>query len=292
MELLIQTPRAIIQVLTTYVAGDRSTRLRVTTVMRKVTNNFSNTKYEVAQSFDQEAASVLMARLCVDKGYKEEFIDVLRWLDKNLIRLISKFAEYTKDDPKSFKLTKEFNYFPQFMFYLRRSHFIQNFNASPDEVTYYKISMMRENIMNCTIMIQPVLFVYTAEKPECTAVFLEIGNMKTDWVLLLDAYFFVCIWHGENVAKWRDEGIHLDPEYENIKQMLENPQEYAQSIIAERLPVPRFVSCDSGTGQERLLKCILNPTAESNDVTERGYYNDDVSSKVFMDHLIKKAVQS
>jgi protein transport protein SEC23 len=284
--------RAIIQILTTYVAGDRSTRLRVTTCMRKITNNFSNTKYEVAQSFDQEASSVLMARLCVDKGYKEEFIDVLRWLDKNLIRLISKFAEYTKDDPKSFKLSKEFNYFPQFMFYLRRSHFIQNFNASPDEVTYYKISMMHENIMNCTIMIQPVLFVYTPEKPEATAVFLEVGNMKPDWVLLLDAFFFVCVWHGENVSKWRDEGIHLDPDYENIKQMLENPQEYAQSIMIERTPIPRFISCDSGTGQERLLKCILNPTAESNDVTERGYYNDDVSSKVFMDHLIKKAVQS
>ena len=107
--------------------------------------------------------------------------------------------------------------------------------------------------------------------------------MKSDWVLLLDAFFFVCVWHGDSIAKWRDEGYHNDPEYENIKQMLENPQEYAQSILNERLPVPKFVSCDSGSGQERLLKCILNPSGSeqtNNKVMENGYYNDDTTSVI------------
>ena len=36
--------------------------------------------------------------------------------------------------------------------------------------------------------------------------------------------------------------------------MLEEPQEYAQNILEERIPVPKFVSCDYGSGQERLLK--------------------------------------
>jgi protein transport protein SEC23 len=287
--------RCIIQILTTYVAGDRTTRLRVTTLLRKISTDFSSNKFEVAGSFDQEAAAVLFARMCVEKGYKEESIEVLRWLDKGLIRLITKFAEYNKDDVKSFRLSKEFSYFPQFIFYLRRSHFIQNFNASPDEISFYKTSLLHENVTNATIMIQPVLFSYTAENPEATPVFLEVDNMKNDWVLLLDAFFFICVWHGETVCKWRDAEYHMDPEYENIKFMLDNPQEYAQSIIQERMPVPRFVSCDYGTGQERLIKCVVNPgtsgSAQGSNVYTDGYASDDVSLKIFMDHLVKKAVQ-
>jgi protein transport protein SEC23 len=143
-------------------------------------------------------------------------------------------------------------------------------------------------------MIQPVLFAYSPDKPEANPVFLEVDSMKTDCVLLLDAFFFVVVWHGEEVMRWRDDGIHLDPEYENIKQMLESPVEYAQGIIAERIPVPRFVSCDSGTGQERLLKCVVNPSTSGgkSKVVEDGYVSDDVSLKVFMDYLIRIAVSS
>jgi protein transport protein SEC23 len=292
--------RAIVQIITTYVAGDRSTRLRATTFLRKICPDLQSAKYEVAQSFDQEAAAVLIARLCIEKGYKEESIGVLRWLDKSLIRLISKFAEYNKDDPRSFRLSKEFSFFPQFMFYLRRSHFIQNFNASPDEVTFYKTSLLHENVTNSTIMIQPVLFAYTPERPEANAVFLDIENMKNDYVLLLDGFFFICIWHGESVCKWRDNNLHLDPEYENIKMMIDYPQEYAQGLLQDRVPVPRFVSCDYGSGQERLIKCTVNPMGidpnktnlNSKIIEEGSYVTDDVSLKVFMDHLIKKAVQS
>jgi protein transport protein SEC23 len=75
--------------------------------------------------------------------------------------------------------------------------------------------------------------------------------------------------------------------------MLENPIEYVQSTVTERIPVPRFVTCDFQSPQERLIKSVLNPNVNSNSkLVEQGYYNDDVSCKVFMDHLKKKAVQS
>lgn len=45
----------------------------------------------------------------------EEVQDVLRWVDRSLIKLASKFGEYRKDDPSSFRLTMEFNLYPQFM---------------------------------------------------------------------------------------------------------------------------------------------------------------------------------
>ncbi len=74
--------------------------------------------------------------------------------------------------------------------------------------------------------------------------------------------------------------------------MLEFPQDYAQNLLVQRNPVPRFVCCDSGSGQERLIKFILGANSEaSNKTIEEGFISDDVSYKVFMDHLAKKAVQ-
>lgn len=54
---------------------------------------------------------------------------LFRWLDRKLIRLVSRFADYQKDDPASFHLSQEFSIYPQFMYHLRRSHFLQTFNA-------------------------------------------------------------------------------------------------------------------------------------------------------------------
>lgn len=43
----------------------------------------------IAASFDQEAAAILMARLAIYRAETEEGPDVLRWLDRQLIRLVS-----------------------------------------------------------------------------------------------------------------------------------------------------------------------------------------------------------
>lgn len=44
----------------------------------------------IAASFDQEAAAILMARLAVYRAETEEGPDVLRWLDRQLIRLVGR----------------------------------------------------------------------------------------------------------------------------------------------------------------------------------------------------------
>lgn len=49
-----------------------------------------------------------------------------------------KFGEYSKDDPNSFRLSENFSLYPQFMYHLRRSHFLQVFNNSPDETSFYR----------------------------------------------------------------------------------------------------------------------------------------------------------
>ena len=286
----------IIQLLTTYVAGDRSWRLRVSTIRRRLSNSLEspNALEEIGNSFDQEAAAVLMGRLCVDNSFKGlDLKDNLKFIDKTLIHLMTKFAKYTKENPNTFKLSPKFNYFPQFIFYLRRSSFIQSFNESPDESTYYKYLLLGESVENCIIMIQPLLFEYTADNPTRVPVFLDLNSLKNDCVLLLDTFFHVVVWHGSDVVKWREEGFQDQEGYENVKQMLEEPQDYAQNILEERMPVPKFVSCDYGSGQERLLKYVVNPSSESkNKLQEEGFFSDDVDLKIFMDSLKKLAVSA
>ena len=56
---------------------------------------------------------------------QEDDFDATRWLDRTLIRLSARFGEYRKDSPDTFTLAPELEYYPQFMFNLRRSQFVQ-----------------------------------------------------------------------------------------------------------------------------------------------------------------------
>ncbi|CAI9303302.1 unnamed protein product [Lactuca saligna] len=117
---------------------------------------------ELMQGFDQEIVVVVVARLTSYKMEMEESFDATRCIDRNLIRLCSKFGDYRKDDRSSFSLYPSFSLFPQFMFSLRRSQFVQVFNDSPDQTTYFRMMLNRESITNETVMIQPslILFVF------------------------------------------------------------------------------------------------------------------------------------
>ncbi|KAF8209348.1 hypothetical protein K438DRAFT_1960345 [Mycena galopus ATCC 62051] len=59
-------------------------RLRVTTIAR----SFCRSRLtSIAASFNQETATVLMARIAVFKAEIDDSPDVLRWLDRMLIRV-------------------------------------------------------------------------------------------------------------------------------------------------------------------------------------------------------------
>ena len=127
--------RGLIQFVTHYQHSSGQQRLRVTTIAR----NFAEAgSPSISTSFDQEASAVLMARIAVFKAEIDDSPDVLRWLDRMLIRLCQKFADYRKEDPQSFRLGDGFSIYPQFMFHLRRSQFLQVFNNSQDETAFYR----------------------------------------------------------------------------------------------------------------------------------------------------------
>lgn len=285
--------RRYIQFLTSYQHPNGRIRLRVTTLCG-VWHADSSDVATLGRSFDQEATAVLLARLAVYRTETEDISDVMRWLDRALIRLCSKFAMYKKDEPQSFRLPPEFSLFPQFIFHLRRSQFLQVFNSSPDESSYYRYILCRENTANSLIMIQPTLLAYSFHGPP-QPVLLDAASMRPDVILLLDTFFHVVVVHGETVAAWREQGYHLQEEHVNFKNLLEAPHQDAQMIMNYRFPVPRYIVTDQYKSEARFLLAKLNPSVTHHSTDGSGtqpIFTDDVSLRVFMEHLMKLAVQS
>ncbi|XP_048956200.1 protein transport protein Sec23B isoform X6 [Canis lupus dingo] len=107
-----QGGRGAIQFVTQYQHSSTQRRIRVTTIARNWADAQSQLRH-IEAAFDQEAAAVLMARLGVFRAESEEGPDVLRWLDRQLIRLCQKFGQYNKEDPTSFRLSDSFSLYPQ-----------------------------------------------------------------------------------------------------------------------------------------------------------------------------------
>jgi protein transport protein SEC23 len=288
--------KGIVQFLTNYQNAKGEKILRVTTVAHSWAD--PNAGHQaIAAGFDQETAAVLMSRIAVYKAETEnsESADILRWLDRMLIRLVGKFAEYRKDDPSSFMLSQNFSIYPQFMFHLRRSCFLQVFNNSPDETAFFRYLLNRENVTNSLVMIQPTLEAYSFEGPPYP-VLLASTSVQPDKILLLDTYFRIIIHYGETIANWRKAGYAEDPKHEAFRILLQRPREDAQNIMKSRFPMPRFIECDQHTSQARFLLAAIDPVVTHTNIgnTSKGevVFTDDVNLKVFMEHLKKLAVQS
>lgn len=304
-----QGARGCVQFITQYQHACGQKRVRVTTVARNWSDATTNI-HHISAGFDQEAAAVLMARIACFRAEGDDGADVLRWLDRMLIRLCQKFGEYTKEDPNSFRFSETFSLYPQFMFHLRRSQFLQVFNNSPDETSYYRHILSREDLTQSLIMIQPILYAYSFSGPP-EPVLLDTSSIQPDRILLMDTFFQIVIFHGETIAQWRKAGYHNSPEHENFRQLLQAPVDDGQEILQTRFPMPRYIDCDQGGSQARFLLSKVNPSITHNNMyswgqttelpmmsaapTEAGgapVLTDDVSLQVFMDHLKKLAVSN
>lgn len=82
------------------------------------------------------------------------------------------------------------------MYHLRRSQFLQVFNNSPDETSFYRHMLMREDLTQSLIMIQPILYSYSFNGPP-EPVLLDTSSIQPDRILLMDTFFQILIFHGE-----------------------------------------------------------------------------------------------
>lgn len=231
-----------------------------------------------------------MARLASFRASRENSFDVMRWLDRTLIKLAAKFGEYRVDDPSSFRLSPAFTLYPQFMFHLRRSPFLQVFNASPDETVMKRHILLHECVANSLIMIQPTLEAYSFSGPP-VPVLLSAKSVLPDRILLLDTYFTVVVFSGETIAEWRKAGYQDQPEHQAFRELLAAPLADAEAVVEGRFPHPRYIKCDHGSSPARYLLSVVDPSVTHVSMNVQGgegaevIMTDDVNMQVFLKYV-------
>lgn len=144
-------------------------------------------------------------------------------------------------------------------------------------------------------MIQPTLLQYKLEQQESVVVLLDTQSLLKNCVLLLDTFFTVLVWYGAEIAAWRNAGYHEQPEYENLKYLIEAPKFEAGVMIKERFPTPQLVICDQDSSLSRFLLTRCNPSSTSHEgsVVARGSDNlgsDEPSYSRFLQKLREASV--
>ncbi|ORC85558.1 putative protein transport protein Sec23A [Trypanosoma theileri] len=287
-------PLRYAQFITKYEIGNEL-RTRVCTVTHKVQPTTSMP--ELASSFDQEAAAVLLAREALHKADSTPLFDVLRWLDRTVVRLVSRFGDYLKDQPSTLKLPPQFVFFPAFMYHLRRSGYLQVFNCSPDETAILRMMLLKSSVPNSIVQIQPTLYSYRMDAPP-QPVLLDSAAIQPDNILLLDTFFEVLIHLGSTIAAWRKAGYAELEEYSYFKEFLQVPVADAEILVAGRYPTPRFIYVSQDDPDARILYNRINPSRSYGQENDQKYgtkegelvYTDDASLGEFMEHLKKLAV--
>merc|ERR1712182_129481 len=194
----------------------------------------------------------------------------------------------------TFSLTETFSLYPQFMFHLRRSQFLQVFNNTPDETAFYRLILNKESTYGSLVMIQPTLLASSFDGPPAP-VLLDVTSMSVDKILLLDTWFMVTVHYGTTIAEWRKAKYHEQAEHENFRALLTAPKSDAEALLKDRLPMPKLLECDQGGSQARFVLAKLNPSVTYNSPqfgASEAIMTDDVSLQTFMEHLSRLAVAS
>lgn len=254
---------------------------RITTLARA----YASTPDRVGAGFDQEAASVLQARMFTSQASLEEDIDLVRRIDRSLIRFMRRFSTYSKDDPMSVSLPQTMPFFPQFTYFLRRSIVVHSEGNSPDETIYYRHILSRERVTEALTIVVPILTSYHYVNG-ISPVDMDSRSLAPDAILLLDAFCNVLVWHGEHVQQWINDGLHMQEDYASLNKCITEAEETAREIVAKRMPTPQFVITHEGGSQERILKCKVNPSKQGSTML-----TDDIDFETFYKFLCKIVVE-
>lgn len=82
------------------------------------------------------------------------------------------------------------------------------FGNSPDETAFARLILFKEHTQNAIMMLQPQLLRYALGEPPQPAL-VDVSSIVPEHVLFLDSYFYVVVYHGNQVARWRQEGCAL-----------------------------------------------------------------------------------
>lgn len=96
----------------------------------------------------------------------------------------------------------------------------------------FRHMLMREDLTQSLIMIQPILYSYSFNGPP-EPVLLDTSSIQPDRILLMDTFFQILIFHGETIAQWRALKYQDMPEYANFKQLLQVRSSLTLALIID-----------------------------------------------------------
>ncbi|EPR78651.1 SEC23 protein [Spraguea lophii 42_110] len=265
-----------VQIITQYQRSDRKIINRVTTFSRLLGAPGDN---NIIDGFDQEAACVLQSRIFTFKAYLDEDMDLIRRIDRSLIKFVRKYGKRTMDD--EIDLPDTMSLFAKFMYFLRRSTLVQTQANSPDETIYFRNLLIRERVTEAMTMIVPTLLSFHYQG-DIQPVEMDSKSLEPDVILLLDSFHNVLIWKGEHINEWMKEEIHLKEEYAYLKECIDTAEKRANEIVEERLPTPPYVITERHGSQERTLLSKVNPSLKGDVVV-----TDDIDYDTFYKCMCK-----
>ncbi|KAJ6229033.1 protein transport protein sec23 [Anaeramoeba flamelloides] len=286
----------LIQFKTTSIDLNGNQRIRITTSAHNY-SSFKADQKKCILGFDQEAATVLISRMAVWKRESEKNSHVVRWIDKSTINLCKNVAQYKKKDIHSFNLPSTFLQFPLYMYHLRRSPFLDKFGKSPDQSTFLKHNLLRQNISNSMKMIIPLFQSYSLNNISPTVEKLEMNSIKSDNILLLDTFFHILIHNGSDINTINNNGNNnnneLMKDFQTVNHFIEKPIHDSKLFSKNRFPYPKIIQCKEGSSQSRILLSKLSPNENTNlqyGSEQKSTLTDLCTFEFFFDYLKKVVV--
>lgn len=255
-----------VQIITQYQRSDR----RIVTKVTSFSRAFSTDKRMISAGFDQEAACVFQARVFSMRNF-EHVYDFENAIDKTLIRFVKKYGTFLKDNPSSVTLPDSMAYYPNFMFFFRRSLLVQVDGISNDESSYFKILLFKLPTSDAIKIIKPSLISFHYQG-DIMPVELDTSSLNPETILVLDSFHNVLLWKGKYVSDWLKEGLHEQKEYAFFKEVVEEAEKYSLSLL-DRIPVPQYKETVEGFSQERILLHYVNPSQQGALNTEKIDYS-------------------
>lgn len=231
---------------------------------------FSDDRHQISNFFDQEAACVFQARAFLMKEFQNTY-DFENAIDKTLIRFTRRYGSFLKDNPSSVTLPISMSYFPNFMFFFRRSLLVQTDGISNDESTYFRLLLYKLITEDAIKLIKPSLISFHYQG-DIMPVELDVTSLNPECFLVLDTFHNVLLWKGSHVVDWMNRKIHEDPQYSFFKNIIDESKEYSLSLL-DRIPYPQYRQTNQGESQERILLHYVNPSQQGIIHTGRIDYN-------------------
>ncbi|KAL6120768.1 hypothetical protein NUSPORA_02450 [Nucleospora cyclopteri] len=258
---------AYVQLISQYQRSDRKIITKVTTFSRM----FTSDRNQLAQSFDQEAACIAQSRIFCLQPY-ENIFDLETAIDKHLIRFTRRYGTWERNNQSSVVMPDTMSYYSNFMFFFRRSFVIQKDGISADESQYFKMLLFKLPTNDALKIIKPTLISFHYQG-DIQPVELDIESLNDECMLVLDSFHNVLLWNGMNVEVWKKQNLQEQSEYKFFKESIQEAQNYAKSLLEDRMPAPQYKETSAGKSQERILLTHISSSTSNSLNTQKIDFN-------------------